>query len=275
MSGVRGDGPDPLAADRGGTGMRAALTTLRVLEAVGQAQPAGVSGLSRALALPKSSVQRCLRTLAEAGWLAPAPSDPRKWVLTVRAWQVGSQAPVALDLREAALEPMQQLRDATEETIHLTNFILEPTRLQESALVIVERLDSTQAVRTYVRLGTRAPLHASCSGRAVLARFPDAFAAELLPTSLEAFGPTTTTDPARLLAELAGVRQLGYAVNEDQWRPGVGAVAAAVVDESATPLGALAISVPRQRFDSDAAARFGPMVRAAAERIGTAMQGAR
>lgn len=52
--------------------MRSVRTTFRILEAVAEHQPIGLSELARRLGLPKSTVQRSLATLAELGWIRSA-----------------------------------------------------------------------------------------------------------------------------------------------------------------------------------------------------------
>ena len=49
--------------------MGSVLTTLNVLEYVSEHQPVGVSDVARGLELPKSSAQRALKALFEAGWI--------------------------------------------------------------------------------------------------------------------------------------------------------------------------------------------------------------
>lgn len=160
---------------------------------------------------------------------------------------------------------MQDLRDTTRETIHLTGF--GPDHAAEAAAVVIDRLDSPEPVRTWVRLGTRVPLHASASGRAMLSHLPPDEVDRLLAEPLERFSDRTLVDRDALAAELATVRERGYATAEQSWRSGVGAVAAAVVDADDRPVGALAISVPLQRFDADRELVLGPMVAAAARVI--------
>jgi DNA-binding IclR family transcriptional regulator len=126
-------------------------------------------------------------------------------------------------------------------------------------------------VRTWVRLGTPVPLHASCSGRAVLSRLPEAAAMQLLGGELERFSARTITDRDELVAELRAVRERGYAVAEGSWRAGVGAVAAAVVDGTGHPVGALAVSAPQQRYDSGRAREMGALVIDAVARLGAAL----
>lgn len=242
-------------------GMRAVVTTLRVLETVAELQPAGVSAIARAMDLPKSSVHRCLVTLREAEWLTTSKTDRTQWVLTGRALSVGIHASVELGLREAALAAMQELRDETHETIHLSSYG------SDQDLVVVDRLDSDEPVRTWVHLGARVPMHASCSGRAILAHLPDAEVERLLSGELERFSENTPADMHAVAEDLRTVRELGYATNDCAWRPGVGAVGAALLDPHGRPVGAIAVSVPIQRYDAERARELGPLTAHAARRI--------
>lgn len=246
--------------------MRATLTALRVLETVADLQPAGVTAVARAAGIPKSSAQRCLHALREAGWLAPGHADRARWVLTGKALTVGLRAAGDVGLREAARPTMQWLRDETGETIHLSSYGGRSQRAAES-LVIVDRLDSTQPVRTWVRLGTRVPLHASSSGRAVLAALPDDEIESLLAYPLERYSDRTLASLDDVFADLTTVRKRGYATVESGWRQGVGAVAAALLGADGRPVGALAISSPEQRYDEERARELGPRVVTAAREI--------
>lgn len=271
------------------SGMRAARTTLLVLEAVAERQPVGVSALSRVLDVPKTSVQRCLVTLREAGWLAPDPADPRRWVLTGRARTVGARVrgpgtPGGTGLREAALPTMLALRDDTGETVHLSGYGAEhapagtappPAGAGEGLLVVVDRIDSAEPVRTWVPLGTVVPLHASAGGRAILSVLPAAEAAALLSGPLPRYAEATIVDPGAMRSELERVRSRGFAVADQSWRRGVGAVAAALVGPDGRPVGALALSVPVQRFDAGRARVLGPAVATAAARVGAELRATR
>jgi IclR family acetate operon transcriptional repressor len=268
-----------MAAPPSDAGMRVVLTALRVLEVVSELQPVGVSAIARATGIPKSTVQRCLVTLRQAGWLTTASGEAGRWALTGRALTTGLRGSTEKGLREAALAVIQDLRDETRETIHLSGFGAEHALAPgaepdaESALVVIDRLDSPEPVRTWVRLGTRVSLHASCSGRAVLSRLPDDEVDRLLAEPLERYSETTIVDRDALAAELRRVRESGYATADRSWRAGVGAVAAAVLDADGRPVGAIAVSVPAQRFGAERAADLGPLAVAAAERVGAALRG--
>ncbi|WP_425559978.1 helix-turn-helix domain-containing protein [Kitasatospora paranensis] len=65
---------------------------LSVLELVAEHQPAGVGELSRISGLPKSTVQRTLRALADAGWIRPVGREFTRWALTPRMVTIGRRA---------------------------------------------------------------------------------------------------------------------------------------------------------------------------------------
>src|SRR5262249_56086889 len=142
--------------------MQSVLRSLLVLEAVAEHQPVRVGELTPLLGLPKSTVQRSLETLAEAGWLHQVDGDLTRWALTSRARAVVLRSGGEEDLREAALPPMQQLRDAAGETAHL--FVPAGSY----RVVAIERVDSRRNVRTIIPLGTVFPLLATSPALPIL-----------------------------------------------------------------------------------------------------------
>ncbi|MFE5706849.1 IclR family transcriptional regulator [Rhodococcus koreensis] len=227
---------------------------LKVLEVVAEHQPIGVADLARMLALPKSTVQRTLRALAQAGWLEVSDTGRARWMLTHHVWAIGQRAGKETNLREAALPHMRELGDATQETVYLS----VPDGL--TCMVVLERIDSTQPVRAYNRLGATMPFHSCSSGKAVLAFWPDDRVAEVLSRPLLAQTERTTTDRDAVLAELGEVRARGYALNTAENRPGVCALAAPILGRDGHAVGAICISMPQDRFDWRAVPRWGEIV---------------
>lgn len=241
--------------------MQSVTRSLRVLESVAAHQPVGVAELARRLDLPKSTVQRSLRTLAEAGWLEPVDGEHTRWALGPAARQLNRGDNPEANLREAALRPMQALREETNETIHLG---VPDGRFW---VLVVERMDSTQAVRTFIELGTRTAIHATSTGLSMLAHAPDSWVDEVVAHGLTRYSPTTISDPETLRAELRRIRRRGYAVNVRQYRPQVAAVGAAVLDRHGAPVAGLCISMPDSRFTRRRVPRWGELVRKAAAEI--------
>ncbi|MDX3548331.1 IclR family transcriptional regulator [Streptomyces europaeiscabiei] len=241
--------------------MKSVTRSLRILEAVAQHQPVTVGELTKIFGLPKSTVQRTLVTLAEAGWLRANRKDTTRWEIGARVLAVRPAALQGSSLLTAAREPMVRLRDALNETIHLS----VPDALQ--CMVVVDRVDSDHPVRTFHTIGDTSPLHATAVGRAVLAHLPKQDVEELIAQGLERFTDTTPADPEELRAELDRIRTDGYAVNRNQYRPGVCAIAAPVLDEAGAPLASVAVSMPDSRFDAERLPEWSRMVAETAAEI--------
>ncbi|MGW0423787.1 IclR family transcriptional regulator [Streptomyces sp. NPDC003015] len=248
--------------------MKSVTRSLRILEAVAQHQPVTVGELTKLFGLPKSTVQRTLVTLAEAGWLRANRRDTTRWEIGARVLAVRPAALQGSSLFAAAREPMIRLRDAVNETIHLS----VPDALH--CMVVVDRVDCDHAVRTFHTIGDTSPLHATAVGRAVLAHLPRRDIEELITAGLERFSDTTPVEPDELRAELDGIRAEGYTVNRNQYRPGVCALAAAVLDEDGTPLAAVAISMPEARYDDGQVSKWGRLVADTAAEISQRRLGA-
>ncbi|WNM36585.1 IclR family transcriptional regulator [Streptomyces sp. Li-HN-5-11] len=241
--------------------MKSVTRSLRILEAVAQHQPVTVGELTKIFGLPKSTVQRTLVTLAEAGWLRANRRDTTRWEIGARVLAVRPAALQGSSLLTAAHEPMVRLRDTLNETVHLS----VPDALQ--CMVVVDRVDSDHPVRTFHTIGDTSPLHATAVGRAVLAHLPKQDVEELITQGLERFSDTTPADGEELRAELDRVRADGYAVNRNQYRPGVCAIAAPILDEDGVPLASVAVSMPDSRFDERRLPEWGRMIAEAAADI--------
>jgi DNA-binding IclR family transcriptional regulator len=237
---------------------------LRVLEEVARRQPIGLAELHRRLGLPKTTVHRTLVALAEAGWIRPGPRETGSWALAPRAVVLGAQAADAGGIRTLALPAMERLRDETDECVHL----MIP---EDGSVVLIERLDSPRAVRTVNPLGTRAPMHASANGKAILARLAAEDVERLFRRPLAGFTEQTITDPGKLRAELDRIRRDGYARNRGEFVREVAAVAAAIVDRKGTPVASLSISAPAMRVSDATAQRFGRLVANAAAEVSAAL----
>lgn len=230
--------------------MNSVRKALQVLESVADGQPIGVSQLAAALRQPKSSVQRALETLHEAGWIRPSSGERTRWELTFRASRLARKAGSHFGLREAAMPHMEELRRATGETIHLAVF-------DDTEMVLIERLESTHPVRHVEPLGGRASMLVTATGKSILARLPRAEVASMHAVALErrAAGSAQPTLPQleTLLAELDAIAERGYATTSS-WRDGVFATGVAICDQGQRPVAGLSISVPASRSSDDARA---------------------
>lgn len=252
------------AGSTSSTANRSVLTALRTLEQLAKG-PASVSELSRALGVPKTTTHRSVMTLAQAGWVRAFEMDPTKWVLSGRSLSVGLGGSVEGDLRELARAEMRRLRDATGETVHLVIPDVPD-------LVVVARLDGTHSLRTFLPLGTHAPLHATASGRALLSAMSDAEVEKVIDAGIQQFTDRSLSTRAEVLAEIGRTRQRGYGLNAAEWRAEIAAIGAPILSPKGLPVAALAVSMPLTRYETASLPAIGELVMTAARHVSEQLQ---
>lgn len=233
--------------------LQSVTTALNVFEIVAQHQPIGVSEITRRVGVTKSTVQRCLQTLHNTGWIRPEGETATKWVLTAKSFSLGRHVADSNHLRDAVLPVMERLRDVTQESVHLV--IAEGREA-----VLLERLDSTLAIRTFLPLGARAPLHATANGKAILAYFGEQAIDNYMAPGLEAMTGRTLRDPELLRSELSQIRARGWSMAVDELADGASAVASPILDGPGRAVASLSISCPTTRFSENVRADYAKLV---------------
>ncbi|HSZ41994.1 MAG TPA: IclR family transcriptional regulator [Trebonia sp.] len=158
---------------------------------------------------------------------------------------------------EAALPFMRRVRDAVDETVLLC------VRMEDERLIL-DQIESSQPIRRVAKIGERVPLYAGAASRVLLADLTDAEIDDYLArTRLERLGPATITDPDTLRADLRSVRELGYAVGNNERNVGGNGIAVGVRDYSGGTVAALQVTAPGERWTDDVRARALDVLQAA------------
>jgi IclR family acetate operon transcriptional repressor len=221
---------------------------LTVLEALAPVQPVGVSALARLVDLDKAAVQRILLTLGEAGWLHRAETG--EWMLTSRALQVGAR--FTSGLRELAHPTLVDLQHETGETALL--FARE-----RHTLVLIDSVDSTEALRMTVPLGTAVPIRRNGA--------LDAFLPDAERTALPAADGAVAS-----AAALATIRKQGFYI-VDQLYPNSVATGAPITDGEGVVIASLNVVGPKVRIGKTSARRFGELTAMAAHSLSDSLSG--
>jgi DNA-binding IclR family transcriptional regulator len=237
------------------------LAVLEALVAPG-GRPRTIDELSREINLTRSNVHRTLQTLAFAGYVRKDDTLGR-YHPTMKLLELGARQLASLDIRHIALPFMRILAHESGETVHLS--ILEGI-----TVVYIDKIDSPQPVRSYTEIGGRAPAYAVATGKALLANQPEGYI-DRFEGQLQRHTTATIAGIAELKAELARIRELGYAVNHGEWRATVGGLAVGVFDGFDRVVAALGISGPLERLEKGRFAALAPQVRELAGEISKAM----
>lgn len=211
-----------------------------ILGALGAAEGTlGLSELARRCGVAKTTVHRLCGELVDWGVVERNGDGFR---LGPKLFELGAQVPSQRRVRDVALPYLEELLIATGHTVHLA------VDRGESNLC-VEKLELRSTAPTPTRVGRRVALHASATGKAVLAFGDAARASRILAGPLEAITPNTIVDPAALAADLARTRQLGYSIERGELALGFHAVAAPLFEFGGALLGAVSVSAAPQLLD--------------------------
>jgi IclR family KDG regulon transcriptional repressor len=209
---------------------------LKILELLGQSQDGvSITELAETLKVDKGSASRLVSTLAHYGY-AEKDEVTRRFHLGPRVVSLSRSVLTRLPLREAAKPFLRQLMEHTGECAHLA----VPA---QGKVLYIDQVESPATLRVNAQVGTLNPLHCTALGKVLLA-----FGDLELPASLEAFTPRTLVDPELLRKALEQVRLQGYAVDDEEFDPGVRCIAAPVFDFRGKTVGSIGISGPATRL---------------------------
>lgn len=220
-----------------------ALTLLELLSTYDE--PVRLADLARAAGMNKSTAFRMLETMARLGYVTQDEPNGR-YMMTTRMWEIGIRAFQRNDLRSLARPYLQRMVDETNETALLS-------QRSGDDMVILEKVDCSQALQMMAPLGSRSPLHASSFGKAFLMSEPPAAIAAL---TLTRFTEHTITDHAGLLVDLAAANRAGVATGSQEYRLGVSGVAAPVHGPDGRVHAVIGISLPTIRVTAESRARL-------------------
>jgi DNA-binding IclR family transcriptional regulator len=200
------------------------------------------SGLARTAGLSHATSLRLIHTLENEGLLMRRPGDGR-YLIGLDLLRLATEAEPAELLRAASRKPLKRVADETRETVTLS--VLRG----REALDVVLQVDTPHMIQAVDWIGRRYPLHASSSGKIVLAALDPARLRRILSRALERHTPATITDPGDLQRELERVRRQGYSVIVDELEEGLASVSVPILGAGRRLLGTVNVTGPSFRFD--------------------------
>ena len=150
-----------------------------------------------------------------------------------------------VDLPRRAQPFIEPSTRATGETVHLAV-------LQGDTVVTLAEREARHAVR--VDTGTIGKLeapHATATGKAMLAWLPEDEMRRILAQGMKRFTDKTITELPALIEALRIVRRNGYAIDREEYLPGVICVGAAIRDQAGAVVGAISASTPTMRASDE------------------------
>lgn len=227
---------------RPGRRVRAVDHAVDILEVLGRAGgTAGVSDLARAVGLSKAAVHHLLITL-ESRNLVAQDAETLRYRLDWGLYELGSRVVRDVDLARIARPHLDKLAVQTGESVLLGI-------LDEDSVLYLDRGEAPMGLQMRANAGRRGPLHATASGKVLLAFATDATLFDrLLSKPLTQFTAATVTDPSVLRNELATVRVERYATCWQEREVGLCSLAVPLRDYTGNVVGSLAVAGPASRL---------------------------
>ena len=216
-----------------------------------------LQGLADETAVPKPTLHRMLQQL-EAAQLLERSGDGRHYGTGVRLRRLAENLLMNDTAHGARHAVLRNLVAEVGESVNLT-------ALSGSEVIYLDRVETPAPLRFYLHPGSRVPVHCSASGKVFLSQMAAAQRQRLLDnTPLEAFTPKTLTAPEALEAEIRKVKRQGFALDNEEFLPGLLCVAVAVPSAAGRSNLCVAVQAPMMRLTADKALALLPALQRAA-----------
>jgi DNA-binding IclR family transcriptional regulator len=214
-------------------GLKSVASALDLLDCFVEEEELGVSEVARRLGVAKSTAHRLLTTLASRKLIEQNPRNG-KYRLGLHLFELGSLALARVELRRRSVLLLEELRELSGWTVHLSI-------AQGADTLFLERLPTLRGLQAMEEFRRKWPLHATSSGKAICAYDPEAAQARI-NAGFPVFTAHTISNEAQFRAELAKVRKQGYATASEEVMTKLASVAAPVLDSHGVALAAISIT---------------------------------
>jgi DNA-binding IclR family transcriptional regulator len=239
-----------------------------VLDAIASASGAvGVSDIARQTGLSKPTVHHLLGTLESRRFVIREP-DSSQYRLSWALYELGSNVVRNVNVSRIARPYLDRLSAQTRESTLLAI-------LDEDSVLYLDRGEPPAGLEMVADAGRRGPLHATASGKVLLAHLPKDTVDRLLGEALPRYTKTTITNPTLMRRQLAQVRARGYATCWEEREPGLCSLAVPLRDYTGSVAATLTLAGPSPRLNSRTYQAHLPPLRACAHRIEVHLGGTR
>src|SRR3954463_10931940 len=213
---------------------RSVLRALSILKAFhGEGEFVSVSEISRRADLPFASTYRLLQALEKTGAVEKGDGAFRLGFLIASLARNVNVDRCLYDMAQAGMADLSQKLGVT----------VSLGRLEGGLITILGRVISPLGKQRFATIGSRLAAYGLALGRVMLADLDERSLDEFMSRiSFEPFTLHTVTNKSKLIAELATVRKLGFAVVREEFYPGMGCVAVPLHDDEQRVIAALSAS---------------------------------
>ena len=234
------------------------LRGLIILQKIaGASRAINVADLVEELDIPKPTLHRIASQLEEAGFLQYEPNNKR---LTIGP-NLRDFAFDVITNRSVAVPRHRILKSLSEEIDETCNC----TMLDGDHTVYFDRVESDWPYRIDLKIGSQLPLHCTASGKLFLAFMPAKQRTKLISAApLKRYTERSITDIAYLEEELKRIKSEGIGVDNEEFVPGMVALAVPVFNSANQICFTVAVHAPSIRKSLGVLRQYIPSLKRAA-----------
>lgn len=218
--------------------------SLKLLQLFTKEKPEwGARELAKETGLNHTNVYRVLSTFEANRFLVKDP-ETKKYALGIRLWELGLTMRESFHVSRLIRPILERMMVESGESIFLTC-------LDGDEGLTLDALEHDNVVKYSVSVGSRSPLFVGASYRSMMAYLPTEHIERIILQGLKQYTKNTIADPDRLRAELARIREEGWARSTGEYTPDVLAIACPLFHYEGQIMGSLTISGPLYRMPEE------------------------
>jgi IclR family acetate operon transcriptional repressor len=219
-----------------------------------------LTDLSLSLGIPTATTHRILTTLQKRDFVR-FDEERQDWTIGIEAYRTGVAYLKRTNLSDAGRPVMRRLMEQTGETANLA--------VPDGAeVVFIGQVETGNPIRAFFPPGSRTPMHASGTGKAILAALSEERRLALLKgAGLQGFTENTHVTPRALFDDLEQTATRGWSFDRNERYEGMSCIGAAIFNDRGEPCAGVSISGPSSRFSDARLPEFGRAVAQAAAQI--------
>ncbi len=232
-----------------GTTVQSVDRTFKIIEMLSKyPQGISISELSKVLELHKSTVHRLLQTLVELGYVSQ--KNEGNYLLSYKLFEIGSSIIDEYDLRQVARPSLSELRDLTNEVVHLV--------IQDgSDIIYIDKYENNATIRMHSNIGKRMPMYCSSVGKAILSTYSvDAVKHIWSISNVHQITEKTITNLDDLFKDLQLIKERQYSIDDEENELGIKCYGAPILGYNGKAVGAISISIPIIRLSEESEKQF-------------------
>lgn len=222
--------------------VQAAKRALHILGAIHELSGASPTEIAEYLDYSRTSVYKYINTLEEERYIVR--DEENNYQVGLKPLSLGVAARRRREVYEAAKPQIESLAEQSKET---ANLLVE----EHGQGFFLYRSNSQHPVNLGVNAGQEVYLHATATGKVILANLPRKCVDEILDHhGLPKMTEETITCEDVLFNELREIRERGWAYDDEEYRTGLRCVGVAILDAEERVIGAISISGASSRLES-------------------------